>query len=1280
MFSTFYLLLASLAYVVFLFFIAYRGDKKRAKPLPPIAYALAIGTYCTSWTFYGAVGTAANVGWGFLPIYLGPAISFLAFWAVFKKIGTLTDVHGISSIADFIATRYGKARSIAVLITMMALLVVVPYIALQLKAISTAWSTLTGQAGTGTPALIATLLMTIFAVAFGTGRLNRREHHRGLMLSLAVESGFKLFAFAAVAIGITALNFGDFGGLIHAASVAPAAQALFTTDFTAPLFLSQTILAALAVFCLPRQFQLSFVESGGAERTDLARWAMPVYLAMFALLVIPMAAAGMLLLPEQANPDLYVLLLPLSAGLESLTLLAYLGGLSAGIAMIIAATMALSTMVCNEWVVPYYASRADHDTNDDLSEVILASRRWAIVLIMLLAYVYHELATGGVSLASTGLLAFVAAAQFAPSLLIGLYWRQANRYGAIAGLLLGGGIWGLSLAIPAWSGMTQAQAIAWNDGLGLVGLANLDPITHTTLWSLGVNLIAFVLVSLLTRPNFNDRMQASVVVDSNALMTAPRAWRGQLSVGDLEILLARYLGEQASQVAWQEIKDQLNDPLDKLQSEASPQLYGLVERRLAQVMGASSARLVLDSRARGRMVKADELVSVVEESNRALQTSREQLTAALENLATGVSVVDAQLRLVAWNRRYQQIFDYDEELLQVGRPIADLIRYNAERNFFGEGNVDVQVKRRLDHLESGRSHRRITYLPNGTVIEISGNPMPDGGFVTSFYDITELKRNEQALQASEANIRLYTDSLPSMLSYLDNDCRVLFVNQAFENILGMPRETILGRYTWEIFSEHEYKQRQPHIERALKGQSSSFELMIEYQGNAHHYEAIYTPHTKDEHVIGVFIMYQDITQRREAEIQLKEANETLEERVAQRTQEISQVNSQLMRENQIRALTETQLQQAKQEAEQANLSKTRFLAAASHDLMQPLNAARLFTSALQNRLTGEAETLAQNLDSSLDNAEELLGTLLEISKLDAGATKPNLQPVNLVDIMSTLKVEFSALAQEKGIKLSARPREAWVMADPLMLRRILQNFLSNALRYTRQGGVLMGARIGSDKVTVQVWDSGIGIPERDQSRVFEEFARLESGRAQHDKGMGLGLSISIRLARLIGAELNLRSKENKGTVFSLSLPLTQERAAPKPANPLGRRSKASLAGLDVLCVDNEPMILEGMAKLLGDWGCQVRCCADQDAVLASIKESGAPDLLILDYHLDNDVTGLDVLDAVKDTLDRPPASILLTADRTEETADKATAAGARIMNKPVRPAALRALMSALKRS
>ena len=175
------------------------------------------------------------------------------------------------------------------------------------------------------------------------------------------------------------------------------------------------------------------------------------------------------------------------------------------------------------------------------------------------------------------------------------------------------------------------------------------------------------------------------------------------------------------------------------------------------------------------------------------------------------------------------------------------------------------------------------------------------------------------------------------------------------------------------------------------------------------------------------------------------------------------------------------------------------------------------------------------------------------------------------------------------------------MADPLMLRRILQNFLSNALRYTRQGGVLMGARIGPDKVTVQVWDSGIGIPERDQSRVFEEFARLESGRAQHDKGMGLGLSISIRLARLIGAELDLRSKENKGTVFSLSLPLTQERAAPKPVNRLGRRSKASLAGLDVLCVDNEPMILEGMAKLLGDWGCQVRCCADQDAVLASIR-------------------------------------------------------------------------------
>ena len=1277
-FSSISLLAVSFLYIAALFFIAYRGDKKRAKPLPPIAYALAIGTYCTSWTFYGAVGTAAESGWSFLPIYLGPIISFLVCWSVFKKVGILTDVHGISSIADFIATRYGKAQSVAVLVTAVAVLVVVPYIALQLKAISTTWMTLTGSTNEAPPALLATLLITTFAVAFGTAQLNRKEHHRGLMLSLALESAFKLIAFAAVAFTITQINFDGFAGLISTAAAEPKARALFETDFATPLFLTQTLIAALAVFCLPRQFQLSFVESGGAERTDMARWVMPLYLGLFAILVIPIAAAGLVLLPEGSNPDLFVLLLPMAAEQEWLILLAYLGGLSAGIAMIVAATMALSTMICNEWVVPAYVGLGRDQDQGDLSEIILASRRWAIVAVMLLAFFYHEVTADTNRLANIGLLAFVAAAQFAPALLIGLYWRGGNRNGALLGLLIGVSVWGLTLAIPTALGMTAQQAIEWKEGLGLLGAEVLDPISHATLWSLTLNLLTYVLGSMLTRPNFSDRMQASIVVDATALATTPKAWRGSLSVGDLEVLLARYLGEQAARVAWLEIQESLSHPLPRAGVEAGVELLNMVERRLAQVMGASSARLVLDARARGRMVKADELVSVVEESNRALQTSREQLMAALENLATGVSVVDHEHRLVAWNKRYKEIFDYPEHLLQAGRPIAELIRFNAQRNFFGEGDLEQQVQRRIEHLTTGRSHRRISYLPDGTVIEISGNPMPDGGFVTSFYDITELKRNEQALKSSEANIRLYTDSLPIMLSYLDNNRRVLFVNQAFEDIMGMKRENILGRHAWEIFEPEEYDLRQPHMTTALSGSATQFEVQLEYAGAPRYFEATYTPHAKDEHILGVFIMYQDVTERRIAEMQLKEANETLEERVILRTEELSRVNQQLMNENQIRAHTETALQQAKREADSANLSKTRFLAAASHDLMQPLNAARLFAAALQTRVSDEALELAQNLDSSLDNAEELLGTLLEISKLDAGATKPNLSPQNLKPIMEKLSVEFGALADEKGIKLRARPREAWVNVDPLMLRRVLQNFLSNALRYTRQGGVLFGARIRQDRVSIEVWDSGIGIAKADQTRVFDEFARLESGRAQHDSGMGLGLSISIRLAKLIGGQIDLKSTENRGTCFSLVLPLTQARAEPVLPARSGRQSRASLQGLKVLCLDNEEMILEGMDRLLSDWGCTVWPCTSGYEALRTIEDNGVPDLLILDYHLDNHATGIEALEAITTALGSSPPAILLTADRSDETRTLAQSHGARVMNKPVRPAALRALMSALK--
>ena len=751
-----------------------------------------------------------------------------------------------------------------------------------------------------------------------------------------------------------------------------------------------------------------------------------------------------------------------------------------------------------------------------------------------------------------------------------------------------------------------------------------------------------------------------------------------LTVGDLEVLLARYLGENAARTAWYEIQDEIGIKLERSTLEASQELMTVVERRLAGALGASSARLVLDSRIKGRTVKADELVSVVEESNRALQSSREQLHAALENLAPGVSVIDANKRLVAWNRRYQEIFDYPSTLLQVGQPIETLLRYNAARNFFGEGDHEAQIQRRVEHLSHARSHRRISYLPTGTVIELSGNPMPDGGFVTSFYDITELKRNESALKQSEANIRLYTDNVPIMLAYLDNDRRILFVNQSFEEIMGFQRDAILGKHAWEVFSESEYALRQPHMARALQGERQSFEVSIEFMDMERFYEAVYVPHQVDSRVLGLFIMYQDVTERRMAESMLKTANETLEERVSSRTHELSNLNVQLMQENRIRARTESDLTLAKAEAERANLSKTRFLAAASHDLMQPLNAARLFAAALERQVSGEAVQMAKNLDSSLDNAEELLGTLLEISKLDAGATKFNPQALNVRPLFEQLAAEFDALSNEKGLTLRARARDAWVYAEPLMVRRVLQNFLSNALRYTRQGKVLLGTRISDDHVELQVWDTGIGIAKQDQARVFDEFARLESGRAQHQKGMGLGLSISIRLAKLMGGEVRLQSTENRGTCFSLRLPLTDKRTQAKPIPALNtRRTSAKLQGLKVLCLDNEPMILEGMAQLLGDWGCTVWPVQSGADAVHAIEQHGRPDLLILDYHLDNNATGLEALAAIKGVVPHCPPSILLTADRTEETRTAALDAGARVMNKPVKPAGLRALMSSL---
>ena len=439
------------------------------------------------------------------------------------------------------------------------------------------------------------------------------------------------------------------------------------------------------------------------------------------------------------------------------------------------------------------------------------------------------------------------------------------------------------------------------------------------------------------------------------------------------------------------------------------------------------------------------------------------------------------------------------------------------------------------------------------------------------------------------------------------------------------------------------------------------------QGRAHTSERLF-PNGRVIELIGNpmpgggFVMsFTDITAFREAEQALTEANEGLEQRVTERTHELSQLNI---------ALTE-----AKGTAETANQSKTRFLAAVSHDLMQPLNAARLFSAALSHQddsLSPEAQQLVQHLDSSLRSAEDLISDLLDISRLENGKITPNPQPFVLNELFDTLCAEFKALAQEQGMSFRVRGSRLPVNSDIKLLRRILQNFLTNAFRYAK-GPVLLGVRRQGGQLSLEVWDRGPGIPEDKRQVIFEEFKRLDSHQTRAEKGLGLGLAIADGLCRVLGHRLQVRSWPGRGSVFSVSVPIARH-----PTNALGKIAPVNgqaLSGAQVLCVDNEDSILIGMHSLLTRWGCQVSTARNREECAALLDGGLRPQLALVDYHLDDGETGTGLMTWMRTRLAEPLPGVVISADLRPETVAQVHGAGLEYLAKPVKPAALRALLS-----
>ena len=671
----------SFLYVGLLFAIARYGDKRadagRSIIANPYIYTLSLAVYCTSWTFYGSVGRAATSGIGFLPIYLGPTLMAALWWYVLLKMVRISKAHRITSIADFIASRYGKSHVLGGLITIIAVLGIVPYIALQLKAISASFSTilqypnnLISAAPDALPFLqdntfYVAMLLAVFTILFGTRHLDATERHEGLVAAIAFESIVKLVAFVAVGIFVTFGMFDGFDDLFSKASAVPELNALLVQGGAAGNYMtwaSLTILSMLAIILLPRQFQVSVVENVNERHLNKAIWLFPLYLFAINIFVLPIALGGMMHFPAgTVDADTFVLTLPLSENRTWLALLAFVGGLSASTGMVIVETIALSTMVCNDLVMPILLRlKALRLTErEDLSALLIGIRRAAIVFILALGYVYFYLAGEAYALVSIGLISFSAVAQFAPAMLGGLFWKGGTRLGALSGLSAGFLIWLYSLLLPSFAKSGWLPITFLTEGIlgidllkpqQLFGLQGMDEISHCLFWSMLANIGLYVSVSLWRRPTAAEHSQANLFVDvlrHVAAGSGPRFWRGSATVADLQTLLGRFIGpERASESFASYARSQGINGVDQLTANAV--LVHYVESQIAGAIGSASARDMVASVVIEEPLALEEVMTIIDEASQALAYSRQ-----LEQKSRELEAATNELRSA--NQRLQEL-------------------------------------------------------------------------------------------------------------------------------------------------------------------------------------------------------------------------------------------------------------------------------------------------------------------------------------------------------------------------------------------------------------------------------------------------------------------------------------------------------------------------------------------------------------------------------------------------------------------------------------------------
>lgn len=1117
MFSIWTLLLVTVCYLAFLFLVAFLGNK--LKKLPNSVYSLALGIHCTSWAFFGTSTQASQFGWALVPTYLGIILFMIFGFALIKRINHVCKQYKIASIAEFISLHYQHSNALAVTVSLVCFVGVIPYIALQLDAISSAINLLVNdtQKASLSISLFVALGMAFFAIWFGARRMNLLEQNKGLMLTIATQSIIKLVALSIIGIYAVYGVFDGFVDLFEKSLATPKAREIIDQPFAYWIYLSHVVLGICSMLCLPRQFHVNFVENRTDDELKTARWLFPSYLASMSLFILPIALAGSIVFPNSTfTSDSFVLAIPISSNQHLISIIGFIGGLAASSSMVIMATLALGNMMANSVVSPFLFTLGQKGAQARKlsASQVLKIRQLTILVMLFIAYWYHVYISANATLVETGTIAISLLAQTFPAIIFGIYWSRSHKFGAMLGLVLGICIIIFGMLIPAVVSINNEHM-------------RLSPheIADVLFISLIANsLIIFVVSLLMNNPKrqelYQRRQNYDFYIDYQQLIN----------------LTDKLLPPEVSI----EFKQQ-TDFIGGYHTYKAPQsVINRAQNLLSAHLGNASTRILL-SAISDKTLHDDEIMSdLLVQAGKDFQFNREILQASITHLPLGISVIDADLKLVAWNHLYEELFAYPKGYLKVGTPILDILKYNAQRGLLGEVNEQQKdIQKRMHNMLIGKVYKVVRPSLLGKTIEISGHPLPAGGYITCYSDITEYIEIQKALQQSK---------------------------------------------------------------------------------------------------------------------------EVLEERVLIRTEE---------------------LESAKVQAERANISKTKFLAATSHDLMQPLNAASLFASMLKDLLGKpnseqiqiiKTQSLTDNLISALDNAEALLSMLVEITKLENNQVKPNLQSFNLGELLHSLSCEYQYMVNSDKLSFHYVPCSVWVKTDRRLLTRIIQNLLSNAVRYTKTGRILLGVRRRANmQCEIVIADTGPGIEQAFQKQIFKEFTRVHPN--DEHPGLGLGLTIVERTSALLNLPLHLRSVINKGSVFSISLPReTSAQTKLKPKLLIEQGATTPCQNKHILVLENDEAVSEALASLLISWGAKVTTAQDHTSAVQNTMKTQNFDLIIADYHLNNADNGVEVALEIIKLQGKDIPVILSSADRSENIQALASENNMRYLPKPIKQAALKRLI------